>query len=215
MAEDSTAPDAQQQDPEADTQAAANADTAENTPAANPQVDWEKRYKDAQAELTRLAQTRRQLEDRLLALQQAPSAQPTSDAPADETPRERALRLQLEAIEQERTEREWAALQVEYAPIIPGYDVFARGYALDPTPRGALNAFVEGLRAIAGSNPAPEPAGTPKPSRRQATEPVTDPNHPSAGIAQAELEKARSEAVTKHDPATWLAAAMRDKGWIR
>lgn len=205
MSKELEAPNAEQADPTEDTPPAPAEDTAANTPE-DTQPDWQKRYKDAQAELTRQAQARRALEDEVLAMR---GRQPEPAAPPeDETPRERALREQLEEIEADRAEKEWTAVRTEYGPMVDAYSIFQRGFELDPSPRGILNAYVESIRALAG--PAePEVPKKAKPTRDEATRPITDDNRPAAGSAQADLEQIKAKAVEKKDPGLYVGAQLR------
>lgn len=201
MPEELNAPTEEQADPTEDTPQASTEDTAANTPADTSPA-WEKRYKDVQAELTRQAQARRALEDELLALRSRQPEEPT--VPEDETPRERALRERLEAIEAERENTAWNEVRGQYGPMVDAYEVFARGYQLDPSPRGILNAYVESIRALAGPG-EPEPPKT----RKQPAHPVTDDNRAATGSAQADLDQIKAEAVAKKDPGRYVGALWR------
>lgn len=212
VAEELGAPAGEQAAPTADTPQTPPTDTAANTPEAPQQIDYEARYKEAQAWATREAQQRRALEDRLLAVQAQiqQRAQDTSP-PDDETPRERQLREKLEAIEAERQQAEWERVAQAYGEgIVGAYTAFSRGLQLDPSPQGALNAYVESVRLLAGPPEAPVAHKPPKPPATAA-----DDNQPAATTSPAELERIKSEAVAKKNPGIWLEALLRNKWGAR
>jgi hypothetical protein len=147
VTEDSTTPAVPEGDPTPDTPDEQPADTGANTQQAQqPTEDWQARYLAAQSWGTQQAQARRQLEDKLLEERQARS-RPAAD-PADPLAADRqALELQRQQLQ---WDRDWAEIQRTQPPeIIEAFQEAQRAWALDPSPRGAVQGFVQGIQTFA------------------------------------------------------------------
>ena len=121
--------------------------------AQQPSVDWEsdnnpyrKRYADIQSWDTKLNERNRALEEQILR-ERNDRGRPQPD-PNDPLAPQRAA---LEARERQlREEAEWSSIRSEHPPeVLTAYETFARSWALDPSPRGAVNGFMQGMIAFA------------------------------------------------------------------
>jgi hypothetical protein len=187
----------EQQDPpsETDTDATAADDTTENTPEPQePAIDYEKRYKDAQRELARQRDLRRAAEDRIIELKEHGDP---DKVPEDETPRERAYRLELAEVRRQRETADLAELKAAVGKdAFEAFEEFEHGVKLDPSRKGIANAFYAAVSmwsARAEQEPAkPKPAAR---TRAQAALPSNRQAEPSP-----DLDKAKREAVEQRSP---------------
>lgn len=188
------------------------ADTGANTQQAQqPSADWESdanpyraRQKEAQAWGTRLSQRNKELEEQVLR-ERNQRNQPQVDPNDPLAPQ----RMALEARERQlREEAEWSAIRSEHPPeVLTAYEQFARAWALDPSPRGAVNGFMQGMvafaQAAAGGEQPPEQQ-SPLPSRAEASQPrfvdssrsdAPNPDETMSRIARAKESKNLDEMV--------------------
>lgn len=179
MTDDSTVNGELDEDSDKDTPDDEQAATTGNTQTAQqPSVDWEARYKEAQSWGTRTTQLLRQREEELLTERQT-RGQPQADPSDPLAPERAALAAERQRLQ---TEREWAAIRAEYPPeIVDAYAEASRNWQLDPSPRGAITGFQQGLAAFAArvsaaSNGEPEPL----PTRDQAVRPRVDTSRSDA-----------------------------------
>lgn len=218
VTEDSTATGPFGEDPDEDTPAEDQDDTAENTPDAQPDdeppID-SPRYRELQATFTRSQEAlkqesalRREREDEILRLRA--QAQPQYD-PNDPLA-ERERRLSEREAELAR-EAEWASVRTRYPPeVIEAYQEASRNWQLDPSPLGAINGFIQGTRFLAEralaqqQGQAPEPSGAP--TRREAVKPRVDTSRSEAPIPGA-IEKEIAGAQERGDTAGVVAGLFK------
>jgi hypothetical protein len=186
-----------------DTPAAATPVPAEATPQA-PTVDWENRYKAAQAELTRQQMARAAAERERDALRME---QPEPDDPEAPVTARRAQRNSEAQVEwKKRAEAaEWQiAESVHGQAAMAAYRKYAELAASATTPSDVLTAhrvFAQELaRAEAPQQPAPATPPTIVPS-------VVDSNR-SDGPHLLEVEQKLREAAAAKDLRGWISAKL-------
>lgn len=198
------------EDDDAEDLEAESDDTDANTPQAQqPSVDWESdanpyraRQKEAQAWGTRLSQRNKELEEQVLRERNQRQVQVDPNDPLA------PQRMALEARERQlREEAEWQSIRSEHPPeVLTAYEQFARAWALDPSPRGAVNGFMQGMIAFAQAAAGGEqpPSEQPLPSRAEASQPrfvdssrsdAPNPDETTSRIARAKESKNLDEMV--------------------
>jgi len=185
-------------------------DTAQNT-QASPPVDWQSRYKAAQAELTRTKQD-------LASLRNAAEVEDEEDdEEADEEPQQRrrgrgssALAAQLEAERAARAVAEWTiAESIHGEEVIEDYNVAAEMLNAASTPAdyvAAFLAFHERMKAREAPSPAPR---APVAAREQAVEPRVDSNRVDLLPNEVEIEEAM-----RHRKGADLVGALFRRGGV-
>lgn len=169
----------------ADTPEPTSLDTGTATPAS-PTVDWEKRYKAQQAELTRAQQA--------LATARSQPTAPEGD-PSDDW-------------KQKWEQSEWARVEaVHGAEVVGAYDSFYRVFSTDATPMGTISALESYHQArMSGQQPAAAAAASPAP--QPGTAPRVDNNRSDAS-PDTDLDQTIEGAKAKGDLQGFLRAALR------
>jgi len=197
--------------PEVGTPDAATPTAAEAThPSPTPTVDWENRYKAAQAELTRQQMARAAAERERDALRMQQQVEPEDEDEGIPTPARPARRTPDQTSEWQKRalEAEWQiARSVHGEDVIAAYSGASELLKSATTPADYVNAFEsyhmarsKGMthqEAVAQSTPAPEPVRVD--SNRSDAPPLPDD------------EKLR-EAAEKKDMTGWIAARLRSAG---
>ena len=200
-----TAPETTEVPASTDTTAAPQGETAQSTPAS-PQ-DWERRYKAAQAELTRQAQARAKAERELSELQAA-ADEPDEDE-QEATPRKRASRSSADAElwQQRALEAEWVNAQSIYGEdIIGAYTAAAELLDRAQTPADYVGAFEAYHQArLEGATPAAAAQRTSPPAQAQAVLPRADSNRSDA---PPDLTKQIEEAKRSGDLMAFVKAKL-------
>lgn len=165
-------------------------DTAQNTQTA-PTVDWQERYRNAQAEFTRKAQAAAAAQDRIADLERqlAEATQPATQDPTQTTSRgreaeeTRRLRAQLE-------QEQWARAEGIYgAEAIEALRAAEQIAATDPSPIGKLTAYEAYL---AKRQVAPKAPPSTAPTRAQAVTPKVDSNQ--SEVSPDQIREAMDQA---------------------
>jgi len=189
--------------------AAPTGDTAQNT-QSSPPVDWQARYKAAQAELTRTKQE-------YAALRNAAEADEDEDEETEEPvqPRKRGRNWQAEAeAAQRRAEAaEWVIAESVYGgEVIEAYKVFADLFNAAETAAdqvAALVAFHQKLEAASAPQATATPSAPPVPTREQAVEPRVDSNRSDLLPDEVAIE----EAKRKRDGPAFVDMLFRRAGF--
>ena len=210
MAEDSTSTASLGGNPETDTLDEQQGDTGENTqqaqqPGDEPAAD-SPRYREIQAAYTRSQQTLRDRENEIIRLRQ--QAQPIQQSSSTDPLADRERRL-AERERQLQSEQEWAEVQRRYPPeVVEAYREASRNWQLDPSPLGAINGFVAGVRVLGErAKPAAVPT-TAAPARRDAVKPRVDTSRSEAPDPAA-IDKEIAGAKERGDLKGGVAALFK------
>lgn len=214
MTEDSRATGQLAEDPEGDTLDEHEGDTAENTQQAQ-QPDEEyvpaARYREVQAAFTRSQQALRERENEILRERQfrQAAAQPRQVDPNDPLAVREARLAERER--QVAWDAEWSLVRQRYSPEeIEAYQEASRNWQLDPSPLGAMNGFVQGMRVLSEkrtTKTAPVPAAT----RREAVRPRVDTSRSDAPDPAA-IDKEIAGAKERGDLKGGVAALLKRAG---
>lgn len=181
---------------------------ADTQQAQQPTVDWESdanpykgRHREAQSYGDRRVAA---LEAKLLEERQARS-QPQVD-PNDPLAIERArLAAERQSLE---AERQWSQVRAEHPPeIIDAYGAFVRGYEVDPSPKGAVQAWLNSVMALAQATAKETPAEAPLPTRQEAVRPRVDTSRSEAPDPDA-IDRRIAGAKERKDPLAHVRALM-------
>lgn len=211
---DSTTDEDEVLDPDEDTQDDDLGDTEENTQDdTEPDVDWETRYRALQSRWTRTQQELRQRENQLLELatrqqQGGQEAEADPEQPGYVPPQ---VARELEELRQYREMQEWESAKAEYGePVADAYETFQRGWQLDPSPRGAYQAFLDAINVLAEAEVEDSAPRT----RTQAVKPRVDNNRQEApDRSQLDKQLEDAKAGRGKDPlAAGIDAILRKAG---
>ncbi len=196
-----TAPAEELAPAQADTAAPAD-DTAQNT-QASPPVDWQARYKAAQAELTRTKQEYASLRKAAEAEVYEDEDEEQDEEPVQPRKRGRNITAELEAERARRESAEWTVAESVFGgEVIEAYNLAADMLNAADTAADYVSAFeVYHQKRLAGMQPEQAaPSAPAAPAREQAVAPRVDSNRTDLLPTELEIE----EATRAHDSAGYI-----------